>query len=50
MEELELGPNGGLLYCMEYLVRASCVLWSASVFSLTCTEGGARRRVAARRA
>ena len=20
MEELELGPNGGLLYCMEYLV------------------------------
>ena len=20
MEELKLGPNGGLLYCMEYLI------------------------------
>ena len=50
MEELELGPNGGLLYCMEYLVRASCVERPASVFSLTCCAGGARRRVAARRA
>jgi hypothetical protein len=21
MEEMELGPNGGLLYCMEYLLQ-----------------------------
>ena len=21
MEEMELGPNGGLLYCMEYLLE-----------------------------
>lgn len=49
MEEMELGPNGGLLYCMEYLLENtswSCENWVGGVGAATsehaCLNGCAR--------
>jgi hypothetical protein len=46
MDELELGPNGGLLYCMEYLVCSSlavflCVL-SVPLFRRSTPTNGCK--------
>ncbi len=43
MEELGLGPNGALLYCMEYLVRVRALVCRAHSSLASCR---ARRRTA----